>query len=78
MLLCLTGHLDFEGLTLAGVGPLAFQGPTAAIALLNGWLTTRLGEHGHDSPCRPGGTAKSTLRVADDLFPAVLNHPIFR
>ena len=25
-----TGHLDFEGLTLAGVGPLAFQGPTAA------------------------------------------------
>jgi len=26
-----TGHLDFEGLTLAGVGPLAFQGPTAAV-----------------------------------------------
>lgn len=26
-----TDHLDFEGLTLAGVGPLAFQGPTVAV-----------------------------------------------
>ena len=42
---------------------MAFQGPTAADALLNDRLTTRLNEHGRDRPCRPGGTAKSTLLV---------------
>ena len=26
-----TDHLDFEGLTLAGVGPLAFQGLAVAV-----------------------------------------------
>ena len=56
---------------------MAFQGPTAAVTLLNGRLTTRRGEHGRDRPCRPGDTAKSTLRVADDVLLAVLSPRCF-
>ena len=41
---------------------LAFQGlSSAAVALLNGRLSTRRGGPVRNGPCRPGGTVKSTL-----------------
>lgn len=59
------GHLDFDGLTLAGVGPLAFQGLTCGgdCLLMAGSRLAR-GRARPDTACRLGGTVKSTVRRA--------------
>src|ERR1700712_1541925 len=51
----------FSSLFLAGKGLLAFQGLSRGDGLLSCRLSTRQGGPGRNSPCRPGGTVKSTL-----------------
>src|SRR4051812_12266354 len=59
---CPSDPIDFDGLTLAGVGPLAFWAYVFLAAVSPDAGSRLVRAIGRNEPCRPERTVKSTLR----------------